>query len=230
MAGGALEFNGLDEISRFTEKGKPYFGSQLFGICSKTVRYGHMTALVKHLCQGRTDNEPVSILEVGSWIGASAVTWAKAIEEFNQGAGPVSSVDPWAEYRRYHETGAPPDDRMNAAFGHDLPQKLFLHNIRACGVEELIIPIKSTGIEVLRSAPDDSFDIIYLDEDRMCDNVIVDIELTKTKVKIGGYITGDDLNLQAHEVDRSEIFAAIEKNIEMFANSSSVIISRGCPR
>ena len=71
---------------------------------------------------------------------------------------------------------------MNAAFGHDLPQILFLHNARAFGVEELIIPIKSTGIEVLRSVPDDSFDIIYLDGDRMCDNIIVYIKLAKTKV------------------------------------------------
>jgi len=191
----------------------------VLGVQSNPVRYGYMVDLVRHICENRDKAQPLSILEIGSWVGASAISWATAINTYNNGLGLVTCVDPWEEYRTYRKTSNAPDDRMNVLFEHEIPSTLFNHNIRAYGLEDLIISIKSTGKKIISQLPDESFDIIYQDGNRLLDHIIDDIGLAKPKIKDGGYLVGDDLVLQVHEVNQEEMAIAIDQNIEMIKDS-----------
>jgi hypothetical protein len=51
-------------------------------------------------------------------------------------------------------------------------------------MDNLIMPIKSTGKEVLSQLSDESLDIIYLYRDRIIKNIIEDIEVAKMKIKV----------------------------------------------
>ena len=211
----------LNEISNAIKNGEPYLDRQVFGIQSNPVRYGYMFDLVRHICADREAIEPISILEIGSWVGASAIAWGTAIKDYNAGLGLVTCVDPWKEYRTYRTTSSPPDDRMNVLFEHQIPLTLFQHNIKVFGLEDMVIPIKATGKEVISQLPDKSFDIIYQDGNRLLKYIVEDIELAKPKVKNGGYLVGDDLVLQMNEVNREEMAAAINLNIEMIKDSQT---------
>lgn len=52
--------------------------------------------------------------------------------------------------------------------------------------------IKNTSSNYLKTLPDNYFDIIYIDGNHSYKNVIVDLELSRLKIKKNGYITGHD--------------------------------------
>ena len=108
---------------------------------------------------------------------------------------------------------------MNALFEADLPFTLFNHNVSVFGHEDIIIPIRSIVKEILSQLPNDSFDIIYQDGNRILEHIFLDIELAKPKVKDGGYLVGDDLAVQAYEANQKEMYIAIDLNIEMIKDS-----------
>ncbi len=61
------------------------------------IRHAYMQLLIKHLCH-ELGNKPINILEIGSWAGGSAITWANAIDKYNQRNGIVVCIDPWQMY------------------------------------------------------------------------------------------------------------------------------------
>ena len=62
----------------------PYFGRNAVGIGAPLFRYSVLRALVKWI-ENRHPGKAIKILEVGSWIGASALIFARSIDEFNKG-------------------------------------------------------------------------------------------------------------------------------------------------
>jgi predicted O-methyltransferase YrrM len=198
-----------------------YFGRQISGIQANIRRYGHMSELVRFVCEHRDQAGPVKILEIGSWIGASAITWGRAIEAHNGGKGQVICVDPWSDLRTYRDTGVPYQDMMNLVHEHEIAWRLFHHNIKASGLSRLVHAFRGPSEKVLPDLPRDSFDIVFVDGDHLCDAVMVDIGLATPLVKEGGFLCGDDLELQAHEVDRAEMYAAVEQRVELIRDSAS---------
>ena len=69
------------EISNAIKIGKLYFNRQVMWVQSNPVRYGYMFDLVRHICADRDTTEPLSILEIGSLVGASAVAWGTTINK-----------------------------------------------------------------------------------------------------------------------------------------------------
>jgi predicted O-methyltransferase YrrM len=160
-------------------------------------------------------------LEIGSWIGASAVTWARAIETHNGGKGQVICVDPWSDLRTYRDTGAPYQDMMNLVHENEIAWRLFHHNIEAGGLGRLVHAFRGTSEKVLPDLPHGSFDIVFVDGDHLCDAVMVDVGLAAPLVKEGGFLCGDDLELQAHEVSRTEMYAAVEQRVELIRDTAT---------
>ncbi len=211
----------LGEINDALAGEDMYFGRQIGGIQANIRRYGHMSELVRFVCERRRQPGPVKILEIGSWIGASAITWARAIEAHNDGKGQVICVDPWSDLRTYRDTGAPYRDMMNLVHENEIAWRLFDHNVKASGLSRLIHAFRGTSEKVLPDLPRDSFDIVYVDGDHLCDAVMVDIDLAMPLVKNGGFLCGDDLELQAHEVERAEMYAAVEQRVELIRDSAT---------
>lgn len=80
---------------RFLAGNEPYFGGQTQGVQGSAIRHPFMAAAVSLL--GRTGRR-VRLLEVGSYAGFSALTWAEAIETFCPQGGDLLCVDPWLGY------------------------------------------------------------------------------------------------------------------------------------
>ena len=187
------------------------FTSEIKGIQSIGIRHGHMVELVKFYCRDDLC-EPLNIIEIGSWVGASAITWGNSVKKYCPTGGSVICIDPWAEM--WFNPKFPTSAALQQQFfclENDIFE-LFQQNISAANLNDMIVPIKGECKDILPGQPDDYFDIVYIDGNHSVQSVVQDICLAMPKIKDGGIICGDDLELQTHEVDRKELyFGAINK-------------------
>jgi predicted O-methyltransferase YrrM len=79
---------------------------------------------------------------------------------------------------------------------------LFLHNIKSSGHSDVIIPFRTWSNAAARFFRTDLFDMVFIDGDHAYSSVARDIRDYAPLVVDGGYICGDDLELQMSEVDR----------------------------
>ncbi|RMD75256.1 MAG: hypothetical protein D6820_15065, partial [Lentisphaerae bacterium] len=124
---------------------KPYWAEHeddpiIQTIMGSLARLATLVTLIKRFV--RRGNQPVEILEIGSFCGASAVSMAKAIQRYQQGCGRITCIDPWAWTER---KPAIPAAKFFDAQGRDIAEytyeDMFRHNVRACGVDDIITPI-----------------------------------------------------------------------------------------
>lgn len=150
-----------------------------------------------------TQRERMDVLEVGSWVGETALLWAKAINECPR-KGSVLCVDPWTPYMSERDlskrgTYAGMDDmlREGSAFA------LFLENIQ--GEERPRgVPInfyRTTLPEVAHQLAPAGFDLVYIDGSHYLEAVKADIKAARGLVREGGLLVGDDLELQGNAVN-----------------------------
>jgi predicted O-methyltransferase YrrM len=197
-----------DQLIEALLSGKPYFGPAMRAIQGPPVRHRYLTALATEIAQWK-QQVSIRILEIGTWAGASAITWATAIQKLGR-EGKVTCVDQWQPYFVEQLEVAPHYRAMNQAAKDDKIFKLFLHNIRAAKVSHMIDYLVGDANKVLPELPSDSFDIIYIDGSHVYENVRADIKQAKRLIREGGIICGDDLELEGMEVDEREHAAAVD--------------------
>ena len=185
--------------------GKPYFGTYRYSLLGDPGRNAYMRQLVKQSVEGKHQRS-YEILEVGSWTGASAITWASALKDFNHAKGKVVCLDIWGAYpeleRVMHESHQQNVYReLYEALNTGKIHELFLHNVRAAGHEDVIHPFKGNSQALLPLFADEAFDIVYLDGSHTYEAVYRDLTLSMRLVKPGGILCGDDLELQTEEID-----------------------------
>ena len=73
----------------------PQFSSEVMRQ-GPAIRKAHMTSLVRYLKE-KHGLRTVNVLEIGSWAGASTITWARAIKDHDL-SGSVHCVDIWEPY------------------------------------------------------------------------------------------------------------------------------------
>ena len=191
--------------------GRPYFGAAVRALQGDPVRHQYFLPVVRRLAESQSP--PLTILEVGSWAGASTVSWAKALEAARY-AGKVTCVDTWSPYFDLTlETARHYADMDEAARAGDIFQ-LFLHNIRACGVDGLIRYCVGDSVNVLQGLPAESCDLIYVDGSHLFDVVRSDLAHAKRLLRENGILCGDDLELQRGEVDPEEQLARIAEGLD----------------
>lgn len=166
-------------------------------------RHAYMQALVELLAR-KAHTGPVRILEVGTWAGGSAITWASALRRY-LGGGKVVCVDPWKPYFDPAVDRDPIYEEMNRAAASGAIVRLFVHNVRTSGVGDMIVPVMGQSCDILRMFPACWFSIAYLDGSHRYRDVAEDIELAKSLVREGGFLCGDDLELQGFQVDAGEL-------------------------
>jgi len=182
--------------------GKPYFGPAMRATQSPAVRHGYLVALVGAISQLKRQGL-IRILEIGSWAGASAITWAKAVQ--GQGReGKITCVDQWRPYFDEGLETALHYRAMNEAAKDDKVLKLFLHNIRAANVFHMVDYLVGDTRKVLPKLPSGEFDIVYIDASHLYESVRADIHDAKRLIRDGGIICGDDLELQRTDLDECE--------------------------
>lgn len=170
--------------------GKPYFGAYLFSKQGSPIRHHYIQAVIDQL------DGPVRALEIGSWAGGSAISIA---EKLRAKGGSLVAVDSWEPYSGQSEHIYRVMDRA-ARSGKIL--EMFLFNVKAAGVNDLVVPIKASGEFAMTQILRGPFDFAFIDGSHYYNDVLNDLTLAKGFVRVGGVLCGDDLELQFDECDR----------------------------
>jgi predicted O-methyltransferase YrrM len=200
-------FEELNYYYHCLSTGVPYFGRVMRALQGLPVRHGHMQQLVSYCCSS-DPGKPFEVLEIGSWAGGSAITWADAINKFNLGKGKVTCIDPWVSYFEPSEalSGLSDDAQMHYqemtdSLADDKIYKLFLHNIKAAGHDNIVTSLRGMSGNLLPNLESETFNLVFIDGDHRYSSVLSDIRHTLRLVADGGIICGDDLELQLHQID-----------------------------
>ena len=217
MSQGANEANqvtSLDvEYYQFCrEQQRPYFGRVMWASQGLPLRHVVMQELVR-LEASRQGAGPFHILEVGSWAGGSAITWAEALTRHHHANGRVVCIDPW---KPYFDVTKRPDAavyrEMSEALAKDTIYELFLHNITTAGHAGLVLPLRGAATAMLPALPRNYFDLVFVDGDHSYAAVLADIRAAGAVIKDGGVLCGDDLEHQLFEIDQAYARTQIESD------------------
>jgi predicted O-methyltransferase YrrM len=201
------------------EARKPYFGRQLAAFQSPPVRYGLMMEVARYAFKGK---RAVRVLEVGSWAGASTITFGTVIQECGLSGSEIVCVDPWEQYFVGEDRGLHYKTMTSAAVTGSI-QQLFHHNVKVCGLEGMIHVKKAYSREVLPGFEAESFDLVYIDGSHKKDDVLHDLQQAKRLVKSGGIICGDDLELLKSQTDPNVHRAAVTRDVDFIVDPSAKV-------
>lgn len=201
----------MSAILRALFDDKPFFGGATRGIQTGVKSQLVLTALVSVAVKS---GRPIRVLEVGSWLGASALTWAYAIERF-AGKGEVLCIDTWAPYLS-------PDDiasenevyaEMDGLVRSGLAYELFRHNVATGPRRVSVGHRRGSSRDILPTLDEASFDIVYIDGSHYYEAARADILAAQTLVAEGGILAGDDLELQlGAEIDEATVRANLARD------------------
>lgn len=142
------------------------------------------------------------VLEIGSWYGASALSWAQGLKAYHEGMGTLTCIDGWSPFfdMDIHKDSDYARE-MEASLTTDLAYQIFVHNMSTLPPSIDHQHIRGRSEKVLPLLKPEAFDVVFIDADHTFDAVSKDIELAKPLISEGGIICGDDLNLQLFECD-----------------------------
>jgi predicted O-methyltransferase YrrM len=152
-------------------------------------RHEHMRALVNNLPR------PAKVLEVGSWVGCSALTWSEALDDSKS---IVLCIDPYKPYfSDWDVEKSATCKAMNEYLKADQVCQAFWENTKHSKTPIRLLRAKLSEVAHLLS----QFDLIYIDGSHYYPEVLEDLTHAGPLVNERGYLCGDDLELQMHEVN-----------------------------
>jgi predicted O-methyltransferase YrrM len=128
-------------------------------------------------------HRPKVVVELGSWLGASAIAMARAVRRWN---GTVTCIDTWTGHL---------NDEGGTADPSQAPL-MILSCARAmveAGVSANIRLIPAATVDVARSWQQ-PIDFLFIDADHSQNGCAADLEMWFPHVRAGGVIAGDDYN------------------------------------
>jgi len=137
------------------------------------------------------ETSPKYILEIGSWLGASAIHMGKFIKSRGLDTK-IVCVDTWLGSRDF--IGRHFEGKFRNSVGMPNAYLHFLANVKREGLEDVIIPFAQTSDNALRflSEKNIKFKMIYIDGSNQYENVKSDIDLSWNILDRDGVIFGDD--------------------------------------
>lgn len=141
------------------------------------------------------EKKPKVVLEVGTWLGASAIHMAKVAKEISIDTK-IYCVDTWLGAQEFWTWGDSHERNLKLKNGYPQVYYDFLSNVVHHGVQDIIIPVPNTsyiGSLILRHMGITA-DLIYLDASHEYLDVKNDISSYLKLLKPGGIMFGDDMN------------------------------------
>jgi hypothetical protein len=129
----------------------------------------------------------------------SAEAAKQSLRESHGQSVSIICVDPWTPYLSLEEN--PHLWPMRKAAVRDKIFSLFLKNVKSLGHSDVIIPVRTWSHIAARFFRAELFDMIFIDGDHAYASVARDIRDYAPLAMDGGYICGDDLQLQMSEID-----------------------------
>lgn len=120
------------------------------------------------------------IVEVGTWMGQSAVYMAVEIVNSKK-PFTFHCVDTWKGSEEHKDYEIVKNDQL---------YEKFLQNIEP--VKDVIVPVRKTSLEASKDYADNSIDFIFIDASHDYENVKADIEAWYPKLKSGRVFAGHD--------------------------------------
>ena len=151
-----------------------------------------------------------TVVEVGSFLGLSAVWFAHRVEQ-------VHCVDTWFEGATYESE----NNLVGTLRRWDLPRDffpLFRDNVMRSGVWHKICPIKGSSERVIGEVP--VADLVYLDADHSYAGCKRDIELYQDKARV--ILCGDDYTPRMESDGVTPAFGVIEAVNDMLPGAQHV--------
>ena len=122
-----------------------------------------------------------TVLEIGVWKGtfaANMLSRCKSITKYYM-------LDPWRKLDDWNK----PCNRGNTEF-----ESCYHEAMAATGFADTKrIVLRGTTAEMIARIPDGSLDFVYVDGDHTLRGITIDLISAYPKVRLGGFITGDDL-------------------------------------
>lgn len=141
-------------------------------------------------------NRPISILEVGTYMGGSLCTWAAAVDRLTDRRATIDCIDPW-ELVDASQYGPDMGGHLTSGISH----RVFRHSLKYLPDRVEVTEHKGFSSAILPTLPEAAFDIIYVDGCHLHPEVLQDLRDCAPLLRDGGVICGDDLEAQLHEVD-----------------------------
>jgi len=142
------------------------------------------------------EKRPSVIIEVGTWLGASAIHMAKVSKELSLGTK-IYCVDTWLGAQEFWTWGSGTQER-NLKLRNGYPQVYFdfLSNVVEHGVQDIIIPVPNTSYigSLILGSMGVKADLIYVDASHEYMDVKNDIFSYLNLLNVGGIMFGDDMN------------------------------------
>lgn len=144
-------------------------------------------------CETIKNQRPEYILEIGTWLGRSAINMAKCIKENNLNTK-IVCVDTWLGSLEMIGDRFPANRGQLVKNGICKAYEYFLANVKKHGVEDIIIPFPQTSFNALRYLMVNNvfFDLIYVDGSNYFEDIKSDIDLSWNLLRPGGIVFGDD--------------------------------------
>lgn len=140
--------------------------------------------------------QPKTIIEVGTWKGASAINMGNIIKKMNLQCQ-LYCVDTWLGAEEFWNSLKDTPER-NLLLKHGYPQIYyqFLSNVVHCNLQKIILPLplpSTIAFKVLEYNQIQA-DLIYIDGSHEYEDVKTDIKLYKQLLTKKGIMFGDDYN------------------------------------
>ncbi|MCR9255864.1 MAG: class I SAM-dependent methyltransferase [Alphaproteobacteria bacterium] len=179
-----------------------------------------MQSLIDYI-EEEQNPESFEAVEVGSWVGASTLNWLDSFAHHGWDRAHITCCDAWentyglAGLEGHYPAPIPLDDTlavMATALNTGVAEALFRHNIAVSGHKEKVTIVKGLSQRTLPRLRSEGFDMVFIDASHAYTQVRSDIHEAKRLVKDGGFVCGDDLELQWSECDRTAVEPYIEKD------------------
>ncbi|WP_173983203.1 class I SAM-dependent methyltransferase [Magnetospirillum sp. SS-4] len=169
-------------------------------------RQAYMSALVHMQRRGQG---PIRILEVGSFMGASLMTWATAVERLTDRPAEICCIDPWdgGDLGQYDYGGS-----IGQYLEDGTAHRVFRNTLKFIPDRVVVTEMRGQSQEMLPTLAGRRFDLIYLDGCHLHPEVLCDLQACDGVLAEGGVICGDDLELQLHQVDGALALANARKD------------------
>jgi predicted O-methyltransferase YrrM len=200
----------IDSLLKLAAPNRPFLPSASYAIAAPRVRHIWLTATVHRL---RAAPGPIKVLEIGSWMGSSAITLAEAIDRFVPARGTILCIDQWIRYASAADLsdGRPAHRAFDDALAGELPYEIFRHNVGSLPIA--VHHMRGPSATMLGYLAPASFDLVFVDGSHYFADIDRDLELALPLVRDGGYICGDDLELQAAEIDQAVARASGDRDV-----------------
>ncbi len=167
-------------------------------------------SILRDLVRKFNPGHRMTVIEVGSYEGESALVWSWAIEQFCAGGGRVLCIDPWSEDYLQSFLTRPIYDQMAKDLRDGTVFRRFMHNKALASPKAPIEFFRGTLKLYCELFLPRKVDIVYLDGNHSGRAVAGDIALAKGLVKDGGLLVGDDLEQQFNSCDQATALACVE--------------------